>query len=247
MSSRKKAKGGSVTDDMPSPSMLDGAALGATLDRIRVHCTTCDRPVATPREETTPRDQQNPAICYFNGGLACHKNEVDWRARCLAAEASLRDEESLCTTEVLARLQAEDIAREALVEGLAECERLRAMDSTLSAFDILIGAPSKEMAEADLVEAMARLVTDPPSPMMDAREGAAAREQAIRADSAREERDRVVACVDAMRASAQRSLDWARKDGDWHIVDRRRLELEVLADVKDGINTAHAPGKGGEG
>ena len=82
MSSRKRAKGGSVTDDMPSPSMLDGAALGATLDRIRVHCTTCDRPVATPREETTPRDVQNPAICYFNGGLACHKHEVDWRARC---------------------------------------------------------------------------------------------------------------------------------------------------------------------
>ena len=232
MSSRKKAKGGSVTDDMPSPSMLDGAALGATLDRV--HCTTCDRPVATPREETTPRDEQNPAICYFNGGLACHKNEVDWRARCLAAEASLRDEESLCTTEVLARLQAKDIAREALVEGLAECERLRAMDSTLSAFDILIGAPSKEMAEADLVEAMARLVTDPPSPMMDAREGAAAREQAIRADSAREERERVVA--------------WLRDAYAAYFVGGNADGGTTMGDICAAIErNDHAPGKGGEG
>lgn len=228
MSSRKKAKGGSVTDDMPSPSMLDGAALGATLDRIRVHCTTCDRPVATPREETTPRDQQNPAICYFNGGLACHKNEVDWRARCLAAEAEsdrlrkLFDDAGQGEHNILAlidhyqdeehreyrlRIAAEEVAGRALVEGLKECERLRAMASTLSAFDILIGAPSKEMTEADLVEAMARLVTDPPSPMMDAREGAAAREQAIRADAAREERERVVAMLRAM--SSMRASDAA--------------------------------------
>lgn len=236
MSGRKKAKGGSVTDDMPSPSMLDGAALGATLDRIRVHCTTCDRPVATPREETTPRDQQNPAICYFNGGLACHKNEVDWRARCLAAEAERDDANQnrrLYYSQRLYLRESEDIARRALVEGLAECERLRAMDSTLSAFDILIGAPSKEMTEADLVEAMARLVTDPPSPMMDAREGAAAREQAIRADSAREERERVVA--------------WLRDAYAAYFVGGNADGGTTMGDICAAIErNDHAPGKGGE-
>ena len=167
------------------------------------------------------------------------------RARCLAAEASLREEESLCTTEVLARLRAEDMARDALVEGLAECERLRAMASTLSAFDILIGAPSKEMTEADLVEAMARLVTDPPSPMMDAREGAAAREQAIRADSAREERER------SFRAGYAAGWDASGEGFNSEYArnfTHERWEAmcdEALAEYVK--NTAHAPGKGGEG
>lgn len=193
-------------------------------------CPRCDRPLMTPelRTEAMRRHAANEppfwtdAVCAMVG---CQP--IDWRARCLAAEASLREEESLCTTEVLARLRAEDMARDALVEGLAECERLRAMDSTLSAFDILIGAPSKEMTEADLVEAMARLVTDPPSPMMDAREGAAAREQAIRADSAREERERVVA--------------WLRRDPTmW-------ADMDLADAIERGDHTAHAPGKGGEG
>lgn len=178
-------------------------------------CLWCDRPWFSPITMTTQ------PVCVGTGAPDCIP--IDWRARCLAAEASLREEESLCTTEVLARLRAEDMARDALVEGLAECERLRAMDSTLSAFDILIGAPSKEMTEADLVEAMARLVTDPPSPMMDAREGAAAREQAIRADAAREERERVVAYLRGDR--------WEAGPGIADAIERND----------------HAPGKGGEG
>lgn len=228
-----------------APPGKGGAAMTAE------RCPRCDRPKLweCPEGVIDCRCAKRfPDHCLK--GEDCDVNAIDWRARCLAAEAGKRIDDMLERRVAKANRIADDatfIAHRALVEGLAECERLRAMASTLSAFDILIGAPSKEMTEADLVEAMARLVTDPPSPMMDAREGAAAREQAIRADSAREERERVVACVDAMRASAQRSLDWARKDGDWHIVDRRRLELEVLADVKDGINTAHAPGKGGEG
>lgn len=186
----------------------------------------------------------------------CEANAIDWRARCLAAEASLREEESLCTTEVLARLRAEDIAREALVEGLVECERLRAMDSTLSAFDILIGAPSKEMTEADLVEAMARLVTDPPSPMMDAREGAAAREQAIRADAARAELER---CATFLEAEAERmhgmstgmSLHGDYKSGARYAIEAACCRSKAR-DIRSGWhrppdNGEHAPGRGGEG
>lgn len=178
----------------------------------------------------------------------CEANAIDWRARCLAAEASLREEESLCTTEVLARLRAEDIAREALVEGLVECERLRAMDSTLSAFDILIGAPSKEMTEADLVEAMARLVTDPPSPMMDAREGAAAREQAIRAAAAREERERVVGHLWSQADAWRLAQDELRERGGDLAHGIAIGRTRAYEEAAEAVTVAtHAPGKGGEG
>jgi len=228
-------------------------------------CPRCDRPKLweCPEGVIDCRCAKRfPDHCLK--GEDCDVNAIDWRARCLAAEAKLPqpqptgpmtpaelveardlfgDDPTALVTRLLDMLdeanenrrlyysqrlylrEAQDIARRALVEGLAECERLRAMDSTLSAFDILIGAPSKEMTEADLVEAMARLVTDPPSPMMDAREGAAAREQAIRADAAREERERVVA--------------WLRRDPTmW-------ADMDLADAIERGDHTAHAPGKGG--
>jgi len=124
---------------------------------------------------------------------------------------------------------------------------LRAMDSTLSAFDILIGAPSKEMTEADIVEAMVRLVTDPPSPMMDAREGAAAREQAIRADSAREERERVVGHLWSQADAWCMAQDELRERGSdlahGIAIGRTRAYEEAAGAV---TVAAHAPGKGGD-
>lgn len=106
-------------------------------------CLLCDRPRC---DDGSPVMMQDDAFCYFVGGSNCDRFAIDWRARALAAEASAASWEHLhdlaCQNVAHADEEGEsareyarwssrrhqamaDIARRALVEGLAECERLR--------------------------------------------------------------------------------------------------------------------------
>jgi len=118
-------------------------------------CPRCDRPKLweCPEGVIDCRCAKRfPDHCLK--GEDCDVNAIDWRARCLAAEAEsnrlrkLFDDAGQGEHNILAlidhyqdeehreyrlRIAAEEVAGHALVEGLAECERLRAMASTLGA------------------------------------------------------------------------------------------------------------------
>lgn len=119
---------------------------------------------------------------------------------------------------------AESIARRALVEGLAECERLRRLvPFQLPTSDEAQAAMDELMRQSRPQSTVRRVLRRRGPKIDDAIEPQEADEHAIRADAARAERERVVA--------------WLRSD-----------RWEAGPEIADAIERGeHAPGKGGEG
>lgn len=152
----------------------------------------------------------------------CKREPVDWRARALAAEEkqdALFAEKFGATPRLyysqrMYLREAQDIARRALVEGLAECDRLRAVKALRD----------------DGVVTVGRL---------------AGRIQENRADAAREERERVVAFLNA---GADDGVALLNGDGS-ALDDGIRKIASVLRAVAEHIaNGAHTAAlRGGKG
>lgn len=152
--------------------------------------------------------------------VGCDAHRVDWRARALDAEAAL------ATVAELAHLQApiiervtervtiaESIARRALVEGLKECERLRALLLAVFPPDRHIGGEPYWFIGGYRL----RIRDGHPFHTFYPLD-----EQAIRTDAARAERERIVA--DARTAAAH-----ARQE-DGGAVSTAAETLEEFAD-----------------
>ena len=196
-------------------------------------CPRCDR----PKLWTCPEGSANDCRCaelfpdHCLKGEDCDANAIDWRARCLAAEAERNEavnDRRLYYSQRLYLREAQDIARRALVEGLAECERLRVLNGDIIAALAIWVGPGDDL------------------PTVIRRERKLA-EQAIRSGAAREERERVVAWLKEAVRYVEQQLDVAMCKTCGSAIHAYEYKADAIRRAVLAISdNAHAPGKGGE-